>query len=61
MKEEYFNAIVTLGEILLEKTNELSWKKTQLEMRDKEVEQLKIRLEYLESFVDNASNRNEKD
>lgn len=59
MKEKYISAITTLGEILLEKSNELSWKDTQLEMRDKEIEKLKIKLQYLEAYDNEASNRNE--
>ena len=59
MKEKYISAITTLGEILIDKSNEAAWKDTQLDMRDKEIEQLKIKLQYLENFIEDASNRNE--
>lgn len=57
MKNKYYDAICTLGEILLEQNNELKWKKTQLELRDKEIEKLKMKLEYIESYIDNVPNR----
>lgn len=61
MKEKYISAITTLGEILIDKSNEAAWKDTQIEMRDKEIEQLKIKLQYLENFIEDASNRKEND
>ena len=59
MKDKYFEAICILSEILLERTNELSWKDTQLEMRDKEIDKLKTKVEYLEGFIGDDANRNE--
>lgn len=59
MKDKYFEAICILSEILLERSNELSWKDTQLEMRDKEIEKLKTKVEYLEGFAGNGANRND--
>jgi hypothetical protein len=59
MKDKYFKALCILSEILLEKDNELSWKDTQLEMRDKEIDKLKVKVEYLENFMPDVSNRND--
>lgn len=57
MNDKYFGAICVLGEMLIEKNNELKWKKTQLELRDKEIEKLKTKLEYIENYIDNVPNR----
>jgi hypothetical protein len=61
MKDKYFEAICVLGEMIIEKNNELKWKQTQLEMRDKEIEKLKTKLDYIEqyinSFEENVSKR----
>lgn len=58
MKNKYFDAICVLGEMLLDCNNELKWKEQQLEMRDKEIETLKIKLEYIENFfTDDVPNR----
>lgn len=52
MKNKYYEAICTLGEILLEQNNELKWKETQLDMRDKEIEKLKQKLAAIEQYID---------
>lgn len=52
MKNKYYEAICTLSEILLEKNNEMKWKETQLEMRDKEIEKLKQKLAAIEQYID---------
>lgn len=61
MKDKYFEAICVLGELIIEKNNELKWKEQQVEMRDKEIEKLKTKLEYIEqyinSFEENVSKR----
>lgn len=59
MKDKYFEAICILSEILLERSNELSWKDTQLEMRDKEIDKLRTKVEYLEGFIGDDANRND--
>lgn len=51
MKDKYFEAICVLAELIIEKNNELKWKQTQLEMRDKEIEKLKTKLEYIEQYI----------
>lgn len=50
--EKYEKALIALSEILLDKSNALSWKETQLELRDKEIEALKTKLEYIESLIE---------
>lgn len=57
MEEKYINAICVLGEMLINRNNELKWKETQLDMRDKEIEKLKMKLDYIESYLDEVSNR----
>lgn len=57
MNNKYYDAICVLGEMLIESKNELNWKITQLEMRDKEIEKLKLKLEYIESYIDDVSKR----
>lgn len=57
MNDKYYDAICVLGEMLINAKNELKWKETQLEMRDKEIEKLKLKLEYIEDFIDNVPNR----
>lgn len=57
MQNKYINAVCVLGEMLLECSNELKWKDTQLEMRDKEIEKLKTKLEYIENYIDEVSKR----
>lgn len=52
MKNKYYDAICILGEILLEQNNELKWKETQLDMRDKELEKLKQKLVTIEEYID---------
>lgn len=59
MKDKYFEALCILSEILLERSNELSWKDTQLEMRDKEIDKLRTKVEYLEGFIGDDANRND--
>lgn len=59
MKDKYFDAICILSEILLDRSNELNWKDTQLEQRDKEIEKLKTKVEYLEGFSVDDANRND--
>lgn len=61
MQDKYFKAICALSEILLEKDNELSWRDTQLNIRDKEIEKLKVKLEYMEEHINNVSPGNEKE
>lgn len=50
MREKYENALIALSEILLDKQNALLWKDTQLDLRNKEIETLKAKLEYIESL-----------
>lgn len=57
MEEKYINAVCVLGEMLINRNNELKWKETQLEMKDKEIEKLKLKLEYIENYIDEVSNR----
>lgn len=52
MKHKYYDAICILGEILLEQNNEIKWKETQLDMRDKEIEKLKQKLAVIEEYID---------
>lgn len=52
MTNKYEEAVIALSEILLEKGNALSWKDTQLELRDREIEALKIKLAYIESLIE---------
>lgn len=51
MQDKYYEAICVLGEMLIERNNELKWKQTQLDMRDKEIEKLKTKLEYIEQYI----------
>ena len=53
---KYFKAICALSEIILEKDNELNWRDTQLENRNKEIETLKVKMEILENNLSNVSN-----
>ena len=57
MKNKYLEAISVLGEMLLELKNDNQWKDTQLEMREKEIEKLKVRVEYVEQYKKDVSNR----
>lgn len=57
MEDKYINTICVLGEMLINRNNELKWKDTQLDMRDKEIEKLKMKLDYIESYIDEVSNR----
>lgn len=57
MKNKYLEAISVLGEMLLELKNDNQWKDTQLEMREKELEKLKVRVEYVEQYMKDVSNR----
>jgi len=50
--EKYEKALIALSEILLDKNNALQWKDTQLELRDKEIENLKTKLEYIEQYAE---------
>lgn len=59
MNDKYQNAICILAEMLLELKNDNQWKNTLLETREKEIERLKMKVEYLEGFVSEVSNRNE--
>lgn len=59
MKDKYFKAICILSEILLEKDNELNWKDTQLELRDKEIDKLRTKVEYIEGLTSDDANRND--
>lgn len=52
MTDRYEKALMALSEILLDKQNALQWRNTQLELRDKEIENLKTKLEYIESLVE---------
>lgn len=52
MKNKYYDAICALSEILLEQNNELNWKETQLDMKDKEIEKLKQKLVDIEKYID---------
>ena len=57
MKNKYLEAVSDLGEMLLELKNDNQWKDTQLEMRDKEIEKLKVKIEYVEQYMNDVSNR----
>jgi len=57
MKNKYLEAVSVLGEMLLELKNDNQWKDTQLEMRDKEIEKLKVKIEYVEQYMNDVSNR----
>lgn len=57
MQNKYLEAISVLGEMLLELKNDNQWKDTQLEMRDKEIEKLKLKVEYVEQYMKDVSNR----
>lgn len=58
MDNKYRNAVIVLGEILLEVNNDLKWKSTLLDEKNKEIEKLKMKLEYIEQYIDNSvSNR----
>lgn len=59
MNDKYQNAICILSEVLLELKNDNHWKNTLLEDREKEIERLKMKVEYLEGYVGEVSNRNE--
>lgn len=48
MADKYERALIALSEILVDKENALNWKDTQLELRDKEIERLKLLLESIE-------------
>lgn len=50
MTKKYETALIALSEILLEKENALGWKDTQLELRNKEIDRLKAKLEYIEQL-----------
>ncbi len=50
MTNKYEKALIALSEILLDKENALQWKDTQLELRDKEIENLKTKLTYIEQY-----------
>ena len=51
MNDKYYEAIAVLSELIIERNNELKWKQTQLDMRDKEIEKLKTKLEYIEQYI----------
>ena len=55
MKNKYLEAVSVLGEMLLELKNDNQWKDTQLEMREKEIEKLKLRVEYYEQYMNDVS------
>lgn len=57
MQTKYFDAICALSEMVIESSNELKWKTTQLELRDKEIEKLRTKLECVENFIDKVSKR----
>ena len=59
MNNKYLEAISVLGEMLLELKNDNQWKDTQLEMREKEIEKLKLKVEYVEQYMKDVSNRKE--
>ena len=52
MTDRYEKALIALSEILLDRQNALQWKETQLDLRDKEIEALKTKLEYIESLAE---------
>lgn len=56
MNDKYQNAICILAEMLLELKNDNQWKSTLLETREKEIEKLKMKVEYLEGFISEVSN-----
>ena len=55
MKNKYLEAICVLGEMLLELKNDNQWKDTQLEMKEKEIEKLKVKVEYVEQYMKDVS------
>ena len=59
MNDKYQNAICILAEMLLELKNDNQWKNTLLEAREKEIEKLKMKVEYLEGYANEVSNRND--
>ena len=59
MNDKYQTAICILAEMLLELKNDNQWKNTSLENREKEIERLKTKVEYLEGFVGEVSKRND--
>lgn len=56
MKNKYLEAISVLGEMLLELKNDNQWKDTQLEMREREIDKLKVKIEYVEQYMKDVSN-----
>lgn len=61
MQNKYLEAVSVLGEMLLELKNDNHWKDTQLEMREKEIEKLKLKVEYIEKYVNDVSKGNKKE
>jgi len=61
MKNKYLEAISVLGEMLLELKNDNQWKDTQLEIRDKEIEKLKTKIDYVEKYMNDVSQGKEKE
>lgn len=59
MNDKYQNAVCILAEMLLELKNDNQWKNTLLETREKEIEKLQMKVEYLEGFVEEVSKRND--
>lgn len=57
MEEKYINAICILGEMLTNRNDELKWKRTLIELKDKEIEKLKAKLECMEQNANDVSNR----
>lgn len=51
MKDKYYEAICVMSELIIERNNELKWKQAQLDMRDKEIEKLKTKLDYIEQYI----------
>lgn len=59
MNDKYQNAVCILAEMLLEIKNDNQWKNTLLEAKEKEIEKLKMKVEYLEGFVSDVSKGND--
>lgn len=58
MNNKYQRAVCLLSEILVETNKELKWKEDLLAVKNKEIEKLKTKLEYIENFFDQeVSNR----
>lgn len=51
-KDKYFEAICVLSELLLEAKNDNEFRRLLLDDRDKEIERLKTKLQYIEQYTE---------